>query len=112
MVEVVDPAVEATGVRRFQEAETLAIEVMAELVQQCVKEATRGRHLPEHGCAHPDPDPFPLELVVTEKLGMSALPDRPRPCPEHPQSGPADLVGLREQAEHRFARGLDASLVA
>src|SRR5438445_3410685 len=112
MVEVVDPGVEAAGVRRFEKAETLPIEVMAERMQQRVKEATIGRHLPEHGCAHPDPDPLLLEVVVTEKLRLPALPGRPRPRPQHAQSGLADLVGLREQAKDRFARGLDTAWIA
>src|SRR5437899_12339296 len=112
MVEVVDPGVEAAGVRRFEKAETRSIEVMAELMQQRVKEATIGRLLPEHGCAHPDPDPLRFEVVVTEKLRLSALPGRPRSRPQHAQSGLADLVGLREQAKDRFARGLDSPRVA
>src|SRR5712664_4080374 len=72
MVEVVDPRVEAARVRRLQEAEFLPIEVVAELVQQRVEEAAIGRQLPEHGRAHPDPDPLLLEVVVTEELGVAA----------------------------------------
>ena len=112
MVQVVDPGVEAAGVRRLQEAETLPIEVMTELVQQRVKKATIGRHLPEHGGAHPDPDPLLLEVVVTEQLEVSALPDLPRPRPQHPQSWRTDRGGPSEQAKNRGALDPDAPWVA
>src|SRR6267378_1876905 len=111
MVEVVDAGVETAGVRRLQEAETFPIEVMTELVQQRVKEATIGRHLPEHGGAHPDPDPLLLEVVVTEQLEVSALPDLPRPGPQHPQSWRADRGGPSEQAKNRCALYPDAPCV-
>src|SRR6266446_8247933 len=112
MVEVVDAGVETAGMRRLQEAETLPIEVMTELVQQRVKEAPIGRHLPEHGGAHPDPDPLLLEVVVTEQLEVSALPDLPRPRPQHPQPWRADRVRPSEQPKNRGARDPDAPRVA
>src|SRR5207245_11388612 len=112
MVQVVDPGVEAAGMRRSQEAEPLAVEEMAELVQEGWKEAAVGRHFPEHRRAHPDPDPFLLEVVVTEELGMSALPDAPRPGPEDPQSRLVDLVGSSEESEDRLARRLDTPWIA
>src|SRR5882724_8013145 len=112
MVEVVDAGVETAGMRRLQEAETLPIEVMTELVQQRVKEATIRRHLPEHRGAHPDPDPLLLEVVVAEQLEVSALPDLPRPGPQHPQSGRGDCVGPSEQAKNRGALDPDAPWVA
>src|SRR5467141_1982848 len=112
MVEVVDAGVETAGVRRLQEAETLAIEVMTELVQQSVKEAPIGRHLPEHGGAHPDPDPLLLEVVVTEQLEVSALPDLPRSRPQHPQPGRGDRVRPGEQPKNRGALDPDAPWVA
>src|SRR2546423_14696388 len=112
VVEVVDPAVEAAGVRRVREAELLPIEVMAELVQQRMEEATVGRQLAEHGRAHPDPDPFLLEVVVAEELELSAFPDAPRPGPEYRQRWAADPIRPGEQVEHRFSLGLDAPCVA
>src|SRR5712664_1950120 len=112
MVEVVDPGVEAAGVRSLQEAETLPVEVVAELMQQRVEQAAIGRHLSEHSGAHPDPDLLLLEVVVTEQFRVSALPDHPRPRSEHPQSGAVNLVRLGEQAEDRFARGLGSSWFA
>ena len=112
MVQLVDPGVETAGVRRLQEAELLAIEVMAELVQQRVKKAAIGGHLPEHRRAHPDPDPVLLEVIVTEQLGMSALPDAPRPGPEDPQCRLADLVGSSEEAEDRLALRPDTPWIA
>src|SRR6267142_2394236 len=85
MVQVVDAGVETAGVRGLQEAETLPIEVMTELVQERVKQATIGSQLPEHGGAHPDPHPLLREVVVAEQLEVSALPDLPRPRPQHAQ---------------------------
>src|SRR5438128_8702288 len=85
---------------------------MAELVQEGVKETAVGRHFPEHRRSHPDPAPPLLEAVVTEALGMSALPAAPRPRPEDPQPGPADVVGLGEQSKDRLALRLDAPRVA
>lgn len=107
MVQVVDSGVEATGVRCLGEAETFPIEVMAELVQQSVKEAAIGRHLPADRCAHPDANPLLPKVIVTEELRVAAFPQPLRSCPEHPQFRPADGVGSSEEAKNRITLDAD-----